>query len=209
MMPCQAADPRQAWEFAGTGRYPPPGSLTLRDATDNELACVTNPANDGGPVLLQTCRGDKVAEPSQRWFLNGSEIMGGARAGCLNIRENVKKVKGEELGDIHAVIPCDKKVEPKDNPAVHWRYDAASGHIISECAAPSAHCHRWAGQCITADAPPSPPPEVTDPLATSDNLNASPSAYDGSCSSQYHSYGDPACVLSSNETLICIFCGNR
>ena len=30
-----------------------------------------------------------------------------------------------------------------------------------------------------------------------------------SCSSQYHSYGDPACVLSSNETLICIFCGNR
>jgi hypothetical protein len=206
MTPCQQGNELQQWQFTSAGRYPPPGSLTLRGATHGALACATSPASKGGPILLQTCSGDTQAEPAQRWAVNGSEIEGGfGNDGCLNIRENTKKIKGEETGDIHVVNPC-TTAKQQSNPALHWRYDTDSGHIVSECTEPAAHCHQWAGQCMTADA-------VVDstvlPVVTAAESPTLPIPTDGSCSDHYYYYGDPACVVSTNDTLLCILCGNR
>jgi alpha-N-acetylglucosaminidase len=109
MAPCQDDNTLQAWNFTsnGTGQHPPPGSLTLRGSVENEQTCVTNPTTEGAPVRLQPCDEDVDSTghvlKTQHWAVSGSEIVGGGEDGCLNIRENLEKVKGEELGDIHVV----------------------------------------------------------------------------------------------------------
>ena len=202
MAPCSAKNSLQAWGFAASGRFPPPGSLTLRGVGQSASTCITNPApTTGAPVTLQVCHDGASAEPTQSWSINASAIVGGGQHGCLSIRENLKPQKGEETGDIHAIIPCSRA--PND-PDTRWRYDLASGHIVSECTDPTAHCHQWNGQCLTGEPAPRGGTHIDSTAAA---VGQTPD--DGSCSTHYYNYGDPACVLSSNDTLICIFCANR
>jgi hypothetical protein len=205
MRPCDASGShgRQSWTLAPNGAISPEASAQQ---------CVTREQSPGAPLSISTCRGHAGSlDPAQQWYLNAStqRIMdvvaqGVPGNGCVDIGSNVA---GGTESVLHLQSPCRKEVNE------HFLYNTAHGWIFSNCS--GLNCVREHDDQSELQ----PTYCATAPAAAKTEVDASPGAADNCVpwaidtnetrDGWYFDGGPTSLALSSNDTVLAFFCGEK